>query len=589
MNTLTWVLVGVAVYWFVLAALKARGVFPDYVGVYGPLVTVHTKRGRRLIDRIAAPKRFWRAWGNFGLGVALVVMVGSVTFLALVAVATVQNPPEPSVVNQPQSALVIPGVNPFLPLSVAPEILFGLAVALVVHEGGHGVLCRVENIDIESLGLLLLTVVPAGAFVEPNEESQRTASRGGRARMFAAGVTNNFALTVLAFALLFGPVVGSLTVVPGATIAGSLPGSPAATAGIGGGTVITGVDDRAVESNADLQAALSRADERTVTVHRRSEAPVEVRRSLLVTGVVRPNPLGLSRNQTVVAVNGTPVHTTSGLDAALRNRTVAAFRTADGATTTGPAGAYVTVQADGPFAASGGPNGTMVVTAIDGHRVASRDDLGPVLEQYAPGEAVTVTGYVDGRVRRYDVTLGSRSGTEGAYLGVFTTPGVSGVTVSDFGVEPYPAGRYLSVLGGTCEGCPPVSLSFVQRTFVALQLPLVSVAGNPALPYNFPGFSGDVLQFYEATGPLAALGQWVFLLANLLFWTGWINVNLGFFNCIPTFMLDGGHIFRAAAESVVARLPVSDGRRVVSAATVSVQLVMLGSLLLLLFGAQLLN
>ena len=79
----------------------------------------------------------------------------------------------------------------------------------------------------------------------------------------------------------------------------------------------------------------------------------------------------------------------------------------------------------------------------------------------------------------------------------------------------------------------------------------------------------------------------MFLLANVLFWTGWINLNLGLFNCIPTFPLDGGHIFRASAESVVARLPVEGRRRLTTAVTASVSLVMIVALVLMLFGPQL--
>ncbi|MFC6724756.1 site-2 protease family protein, partial [Halobium palmae] len=174
--------------------LDSRGLIPDSVRIQGPLVTVHTKRGRVLLDRLAAPRRFWRAWSNVGVGIALVVMVGTFFLLLWRGLSILQNPPAPTAVNQPRNFLVIPGVNDFLPLSVAPEIVLGLLIGLVVHEGGHGLLCRVERIDIESMGLVLLTLLPIGAFVEPDERSQRSASRGARTRMFAAGVTNNFAL-----------------------------------------------------------------------------------------------------------------------------------------------------------------------------------------------------------------------------------------------------------------------------------------------------------------------------------------------------------------------------------------------------------
>jgi len=122
-------------------------------------------------------------------------------------------------------------VNDFLPLSVAPEIVTGLALGLVVHEGGHGLMCRVEDIDVESVGLAFLTVVPVGAFVEPDEEDLRLADRGAQLRMYTAGVTNNFAIALVALILLFGPVMGAFAVVDGAPVGGVQQGTPAASAG----------------------------------------------------------------------------------------------------------------------------------------------------------------------------------------------------------------------------------------------------------------------------------------------------------------------------------------------------------------------
>jgi len=582
MNTLLWVVAGVALFWVVAGALKARGILPDRVRVYGPLLTLHTDRGRDLLNWMARPKRLWRAWGSFGLGVALVVMLGSILFLALVAMLTVLNPPEPTAVNQPRNVLVIPGVNEFLPLSVAPEIILGLAIGLVVHEGGHGILCRVEDIDIESLGLVFLTILPAGAFVEQDEESALAASRGARGRMLAAGVTNNFAVTILAFLLLFGPVMGSVSIVAGATIGGSLDGSPAATNGIGNGDVITGIDGAPIDSNDALQTTLQSTTAPAVEVTLDSGDTHQIQREVLVIGGVTDGPAALAVNDTVVSVNGIDVTTTAGLYAAFANHTIATVTTADGETTTFPAGAYVVVSDGGPLNDTGAPTGPLVVTRLDGDRIVSMRDLTTALASTTPGQTVTLETYDDGAQRTYNVTLGEADDGTGL-LGVFTSAtGVTGIRYNDLGVQTYPAANYLCALGGSCAQAPDFQLSTVDRVWLALQFPLVGITGSAVFPFNFAGFAGGVANFY--TAPV-----FVLLLANLLFWTAWVNLNLGVFNCVPTFALDGGHILRTAIESVVAYLPIEDGERVVTAATLAVQLTMLASLLLLLFGAQLLN
>ena len=153
----------------------------------------------------------------------------------------------------------------FLQFSFA--VLFAFIVTLIVHEGGHGILSRIEGIRVKSTGLLFF-VVPIGAFVEPDEEDVEKAKPSSKIRMFGAGITNNMLVAFLSFIVIVG-LMSFAAPADTPYLKGIYKDYPAYDAGVPSNSLIVAIDGVKVDSREQLSQVLDKTrpgDEITLTV-----------------------------------------------------------------------------------------------------------------------------------------------------------------------------------------------------------------------------------------------------------------------------------------------------------------------------------
>ncbi len=220
-----------------------------------PLLILRTKRFSAVFDRLGALKGSrYIAWIFLGLvpivaGVALYLVVTSL-------ISVLMNPAVGEVVREigAGAILLLPGINPMLP------IVYGwlaIVIAIVLHEGAHGIIARNNGLTVKSSGLLFFLFVPVGAFVDVDEEQIKTAKPRASLKVMAAGVGANVIVGVVCLLCML-VIVGSLTpAVNGVYVAGVSEGMPAETAGLLANDALVSIDNVTISNSTELRAILN--------------------------------------------------------------------------------------------------------------------------------------------------------------------------------------------------------------------------------------------------------------------------------------------------------------------------------------------
>lgn len=256
------ILIGIILsYSLIVLFLHRLGVLKKYnITFWGPALMLRTKKGIGFLKRLAKRRRFWKSFGNLGIAVTLILMVLMVIFFVYnvsLYLTTELNPAQREVLDKlgPEMALVLPGINPILPLEYLFYVILAFIIAIVVHEFSHGILSIVGKIKVKSLGLLYM-IVPLGAFCEPDEEQLKETNRIRRMRVYVAGPMSNLVVALICIFLFSFVFMSAVQPVDGVHVMMVYDDTPADDIYLSKGSVIIGLNDTEIENREDFEEVI---------------------------------------------------------------------------------------------------------------------------------------------------------------------------------------------------------------------------------------------------------------------------------------------------------------------------------------------
>lgn len=256
LSIIVFLLVAVAVIW------RDR----ENIERYSIVFVRRTQKGIDILDRVASlGPRLWRMWSTVGVwagfGIAALMFVVVLYFTLKLFLV-----PDTTVAVAP----VLPTASSFTDPMEAGYMgipfwyfMIGITAVLVVHEMMHGVIARVEDFEVEYVGLILLAIIP-GAFVQPagqrdffepdegeEEEEERHSpwDQGNwfsQLRVLGAGPWSNITLAIILFGALFAGGIAvdgmDFDMPDGLEVTQVVNDSPAEQAGLEEGMHIVNID-----------------------------------------------------------------------------------------------------------------------------------------------------------------------------------------------------------------------------------------------------------------------------------------------------------------------------------------------------------
>ncbi len=483
MNIYAVILVAVVAYLGVAAIGRRIGLWKRLrVTFYGPVMLIRTERGRKLMNRVSAPRKLWSTYGT----AAVVVVLLATALVIWLLISTLVDP------NKQWFPLETRQAPPHSdPVLMFAYMSIALGFAVIIHEFAHGILSIVSKVRVDSMGILLL-LIPIGAFVEPNESELKRAPRAGRLRLFAAGPAANVFLGAFCFALLV--LFLSPSAVPmhpeGAVITEVTRDSPAYVSGIVAWTEVSSVGGMRIHDGSSFTDFTFERPGELVTVnltHDGRDTVLALPGGVAVTRVADGPALnaGISPGMIISSLNDVEINSlpelTSTIERAPHDKPV-----------------NITVMRFGGEGVIGGP-----------------------------------WFHVDPRITIINLTskwLYYYTHYPSLNIDEFKNLSTMGISASPFGAVVVD---------------PDVPIQGIAHPFAGVgSAPALLQASVDFLGQPFLGHSpvdGSIADLYEPSGVLSALPHDIYwLLVNVFYWVFWTNIVLGISNALPMLPMDGG-------------------------------------------------
>ncbi|MGQ9479408.1 MAG: site-2 protease family protein [Thermoproteota archaeon] len=230
---------------------------PRMIDFQFPFILVKTRKGLSVMERLSRAS-FFRRIGLVST-FAMPFLSATMLFLLLNSVYIMLSSRFVSELVRelgPAANILLPGVNPYLPIIYGWVALF---IGMIVHEYSHGIQAMANGINVKSMGIVLLLVVPIGAFAEVDERQLEESGLRKSAKVLSTGPVSNI-LVALFFLIVFLLTILSLKpVVNGILVTGLSVNGTAYNAGIRLGDIIVGVNGKPTPEWISLSNAFSDA------------------------------------------------------------------------------------------------------------------------------------------------------------------------------------------------------------------------------------------------------------------------------------------------------------------------------------------